>query len=131
MQKRIPSELITYLILKSIRKEGTTYGYELINNLKDVSNEHWDPSYGTVYGILNRLEKKGFIERAEMGDEDRKYYKLTKKGEEELKEREHGMKEIGKMAQENVLGFLCVYRKIYGEEKFHELMEKIKKEFGL
>ncbi len=129
MQKRIPSELITYLIMKSIHKEGTTYGYELINNLKDISNEHWDPSYGTVYGILNRMEKKGFIERAEMDDEDRKYYLLTERGYEELEKREKGMKEIGKMAQENVLGFLCVYRKIYGEEKFHELMEKIKEEF--
>ncbi len=131
MQKRIPSELISYLILKNIRKQGTTYGYELINNLKDISNEHWDPSYGTIYGTLNRMEKKGFIQRAERGEEDRKYYRLTERGEEELKKREDGMKEIGKMAQENVLGFLCVYRKIYGEEKFSELMEKIREEFGL
>ncbi len=40
------------------------------------------------------------------------------------------MRVIGKMAQQNVLGFLSVYREIYGEEKFSELMEKIREEFG-
>ena len=129
MQKRIPSELITYLIMKSIDKEGATYGYELINELKEISKGHWDPSYGTIYGALNRMEKKDFIERVEGDSEDRKYYRLTTKGKKELDKKEGEMKDISKMAQANVLGFLSVYRKIYGEEKFHDLMGKIKKEF--
>jgi len=64
-----------------------------------------------------------------MEEEDRKYYRLTSKGKEELEKRESGMKEIGEMAQENVLGFLCVYREIYGEDKFQELMDRMRKEF--
>jgi len=131
MQKRIPSELISYLIMKTMDEKGETYGYELINTLKEISNEHWDPSYGTVYGALNRMEKKDFIQRADMEEEDRKYYRLTSKGKEELEKRESGMKEIGEMAQENVLGFLCVYREIYGEDKFQELMDRLRKEFYL
>ncbi len=130
MQKRIPSELINYLILKSMQK-GPTYGYELIKRLKEKSNDHWDPSYGTVYGALNRMEDNGFIERAEKEEEDRKYYQLTEKGEEELDEREEDIQKIGVQSQDMVLGFLNVYRDIFGEEKFRELINKIKEEFEI
>ncbi|MFO8110216.1 MAG: PadR family transcriptional regulator [Thermoplasmata archaeon] len=131
MQKRVPTELISYLVMKTFDKEGTTYGYELINELKDISKGHWDPSYGTIYGALNRMEKKTFIERVEGDMEDRKYYRLTAKGKRELDKKEEEMKEIGEMARENVLGFLSVYREIYGEDKFQELMERVKEEFDL
>lgn len=131
MQKRVPSELISYLVMKTMNKEGATYGYELINELKDLSNGHWDPSYGTIYGALNRMAKKGFIERVQGEIEDRKYYRLTAKGKEELDKKEEEMKDIGKMAQQNVLGFLSVYREIYGEDKFQELMGRVKEEFDL
>lgn len=65
-------------------EEGSTYGYELIKKLKQLSNDHWDPSYGTIYGALNRMEKNGLIERSDKSEEDRKYYSLTNKGEKEL-----------------------------------------------
>lgn len=130
MQKRIPTELINYLILKAMEEEPT-YGYALIKNLQDKSDGHWDPSYGTVYGALNRMEDNGFIERTEKEDEDRKYYQLTEKGEKELKEREKDIEKIGVQSQDMVLGFLNVYRDIFGEEKFNELIDKIKKEFEI
>ncbi|MEF8835465.1 MAG: PadR family transcriptional regulator [Candidatus Thermoplasmatota archaeon] len=130
MQKRIPTELINYLILKAM-EERPTYGYELIKNLQNKSNDHWDPSYGTVYGALNRMEDNGFIERTEKEDEDRKYYKLTEEGEEELEEREKEIEKIGIQSQDMVLGFLNVYKNIFGEKKFDELIKKIKDEFDL
>lgn len=130
MQKRIPTELINYLILKAM-EEGPTYGYELIKRLQDKSNDHWDPSYGTVYGALNRMEDDGFIERTEKEEEDRKYYQLTDKGKEELDEREEDIEKIGIQSQDMVLGFLNVYRDIFGEEKFEELIDKIKDEFEI
>lgn len=131
MQKRLPSELISYLIYRIMKEEGSTYGYEIINRLKELSNQHWDPSYGTVYGALNRMEKKGLIERAERGSEDRKYYRLTEKGEETLKERKVKIKELGDDAQDMVLGFLNVYRNIYSEESFEQLIKKVKREFEI
>ncbi|MEF8832566.1 MAG: PadR family transcriptional regulator [Candidatus Thermoplasmatota archaeon] len=130
MQKRIPTELINYLILKAM-EDDPTYGYELIKNLQNKSNDHWDPSYGTVYGALNRMEDNGFIERTEKEDEDRKYYKLTEEGEEELEEREKEIEKIGIQSQDMVLGFLNVYKNIFGEKKFDELIKKIKDEFDL
>lgn len=130
MQKRIPTELINYLILKAM-EEGPSYGYELIKRLEEKSNDHWDPSYGTVYGALNRMEDNGFIERTEKEDEDRKYYQLTDKGEKELREREEDIEEIGIQSQDMVLGFLNVYKDIFGQKKFDELIEKIKEEFEI
>ncbi len=129
MQKRIPSELINYLILDTMEKEGATYGYELIKRLQDKSNGHWDPSYGTIYGALNRMEKKDLIERAEKEAEDRKYYRLTGKGERELERRVEDIKELGERSQEMVLGFLNVYGNVYGEKKLATLLDKIKDEF--
>jgi len=131
MQKRIPSQLINYLILKTMEEKGATYGYEIIKILKEKSNEHWDPSYGTIYGALNRMEKKGIIERAERGKEDRKYYQLTEEGKGEMKLKEDEIKDIGDQAQNTVLGFLNVYRDIFGEAKFQSLIEDIKEEFDI
>ena len=130
MQKRIPTELINYLIMKTMEKEPT-YGYEIIKKLQEKSNDHWDPSYGTVYGALNRMENNEYIERAEKEEEDRKYYQLTEKGEGELKERKKDIEKIGIQSQNMVLGFLNVYQDIFGEEKFQGLIDKIKEEFDI
>ena len=131
MQKRMPSQMINYIILETMDEEGSTYGYELIKRLKKISNYHWEPSYGTIYGALNRLEDKGIIERSKEGEEDRKYYRLTGKGKEELERREKGIEELGENAQDMVLGFLNVYQEIYGEDDFQELIDKIKEEFDI
>ena len=130
MQKRMPSQMINYIILETMHQEGTTYGYELIKKLKKISDDHWDPSYGTIYGALNRMEDKGLIERTDEG-EDRKYYRLTSEGKENLDEREKEMEELGERAQDMVLGFLNVYQVIYGEEDFHKLIDRIKDEFDI
>ena len=131
MQKRIPSEMISYLILKTMKEKGSTYGYELIKTMKERSNGHWDPSYGTIYGSLDRMEKNGYIERADREPEDRKYYRLTEEGKKELEERQKRIKEIGETSQDMVLGFLNVYKEIYDDKDFEELIEKIKKEFDI
>jgi len=131
MQKRIPTEMISYLILKTMKEKGSTYGYELIKTMKERSNGHWNPSYGTIYGSLNRMENNGYIERANREPEDRKYYRLTEEGKEELEEREEKMKKIGESSENMVLGFLNVYKDIFGNEKLDELLDKIKDEFDL
>ncbi len=131
MQKRIPTEMISYLILKTMKEKGSTYGYELIKTMKERSKGHWNPSYGTIYGSLNRMENNGYIERANREPEDRKYYRLTEEGKEELEEREEKMKKIGESSENMVLGFLNVYKDIFGNEKLDELLDKIKDEFDL
>lgn len=113
-----------------MKEKGSTYGYELIKKLQDISNDHWDPSYGTIYGALNRMEKNGLIERAKEHHEDRKYYQLTEKGKKELKNRKIRIEEIGEKSKDMVLGFLNVYQDVYGENSFQTLINKIREEFN-
>ena len=67
-------------VLAVIEKE-TTYGYELSKKLQDVGLA--DVSEGTIYPVLLRLQKNGYI-IGEMRPSDtgpaRKYYSLTQEG---------------------------------------------------
>ncbi|MBS4219823.1 PadR family transcriptional regulator [Bacillus sp. FJAT-49711] len=71
-------------VLAVIEKEPV-YGYELSKKLQDIGLQ--DVSEGTIYPVLLRLQKNGLI-RGEMRPSDsgpnRKYYFLTKDGEEAL-----------------------------------------------
>ena len=71
-------------ILKIISVE-TTYGYEIVTKLQDFGFE--DMKEGTIYPILVRLEKKNMISsqfRPSPLGPSRKYYSLTREGQEQL-----------------------------------------------
>lgn len=72
------------IILQKIH-ERETYGYEITKYLTDLGFE--DIAEGTVYTILLRLEKKGFVEvkkkKSDLGP-TRKFYLLSVEGEKEL-----------------------------------------------
>lgn len=70
----------------SIISEGEVYGYELASKLDHYGFEAF--SEGTIYPILIRLQKDQLIQstlKKSTAGPKRKYYALTKKGEEELK----------------------------------------------
>jgi len=85
--------LLEVCILKCLIKEDS-YGYKLIN---DVST-FIDVSESTLYPILKRLEEAKYLTtyKEEHNNRLRKYYKITKDGEGELKKQ---MKEIKKLQQ--------------------------------
>lgn len=63
----------------------TTYGYDITQRLQKLGFE--DVVEGTVYTILVRLEKNGFVETQKKPSEvgpPRKFYTLTKLGQQEL-----------------------------------------------
>lgn len=72
-------------VILHIIKNNETYGYEIVEELK--RNGFYTMSEGTVYPILTRLSKKGYIlggyKKSEIGPK-RKYYYITKKGVEYL-----------------------------------------------
>lgn len=73
-------------IMKIINNEEV-YGYEITEKLK--SHGLRDISEGTIYPLLLRLEKSGFLEATKKESPygpKRKYYTLSSKGKEELKE---------------------------------------------
>lgn len=76
----------TPLVL-SILEKGDSYGYEIIQQVKERSNGLLEWADGMLYPILHRLEKNDLIEsywgKAETGRK-RKYYKLLDNGRDEL-----------------------------------------------
>lgn len=80
----------TTLILKLL-EEKDMYGYEMIETLANKSDHTFDLKAGTLYPILHSLEKKELVESYEQkadNDRLRKYYHLTKKGKNLLKEKQ-------------------------------------------
>lgn len=86
----------TPLIL-SILQRGDSYGYAIIQQIKELSDGQIEWADGMLYPILHRLEKKKLIKsywgEAKTGRR-RKYYKLRKKGLEELLDQRRDWKDI-------------------------------------
>ncbi|XVH32606.1 PadR family transcriptional regulator [Haloferacaceae archaeon DSL9] len=113
-----PKGLISYLVFELLA-EKPRYGYEILKEITELSGGHWEPSYGSVYPILYKFEEKGWAERVERADEpDRKYFRLTDAGRDELaeKRREAGSK-AGDFA-DVILGFYHIYAAFASDDRF-------------
>lgn len=75
------------LIVLHLLAPGEAYGYEIVTKLAARSNGTLGVTDGTLYPVLYRLERAGFVsvrwETPERGV-PRKYYRLTDAGREEL-----------------------------------------------
>ncbi len=102
----VPKDLVaaaaTPLIL-SILSHGDSYGYAIIQQVRELSGGEMEWADGMLYPILHRLEKKGLIEAywgvAETGRK-RKYYRLHDEGAAELRvQRQHWRDLYGMLQQ--------------------------------
>ncbi|MCB0967570.1 MAG: PadR family transcriptional regulator [Ilumatobacter sp.] len=59
-------------------------GYELMAELDERSGGRWQPSSGSIYPALKRLEQRGFISAATSEDDDKPRYELTDEGRQRL-----------------------------------------------
>lgn len=88
--KKISKELIgasSIPILLTIIADNESYGYEIIKKVKELSDGKIEYKDGTLYPVLHKLEKKGFIEsywKVTEKNRKRKYYKICEKGKKEL-----------------------------------------------
>lgn len=77
------------LVLKLLEKEEK-YGYQIISELKEKSNNRFLLKEGTLYPILYRLEDDKFVEskwsEAVGKKVPRKYYVITEEGRKALQE---------------------------------------------
>jgi PadR family transcriptional regulator PadR len=82
--KRGSLELIVLHLLSS----GEAYGYEIVTKLSERTEGALEITDGTLYPVLYRLERGGFVtvrwETPQRGV-PRKYYRLTPEGTVELK----------------------------------------------
>lgn len=75
------------LIVLHLLSLGEAYGYEIVTTLTQRTNGELEVTDGTLYPVLYRLERAGFVavrwETPQRGV-PRKYYRLTEAGQEEL-----------------------------------------------
>ena len=75
------------LIVLHLLAPGEAYGYEIVSKLTAQTNGALEVTDGTLYPVLYRLERGGYVnvrwETPERGV-PRKYYRLTDNGREEL-----------------------------------------------
>lgn len=78
----------TPLVL-AILAEGDSYGYAILQRVRELSGGELEWTDGMLYPVLHRLERSGLIEsrweKAESGRR-RKYYRVTEEGREQLDE---------------------------------------------
>ncbi|MCI2947085.1 PadR family transcriptional regulator [Staphylococcus caledonicus] len=79
--------LLDGAILGLIAK-GETYGYEILEKLKE--NQFPEISDGSIYPVLLRLSKKGYVKtttrKSDNGGPKRKYYTISESGQKELQQ---------------------------------------------
>lgn len=71
----------------AILAEGESYGYEVIQKVRDLTDGEIEWTTGSLYPLLHRLENRGYLEStwrpADAGPR-RKYYRLTARGRRAL-----------------------------------------------
>jgi PadR family transcriptional regulator PadR len=75
------------LVVLSLLAPGEAYGYEIVSKVTEHTNGALEITDGTLYPLLYRLERQGFVDvRWETPDRGvpRKYYRLTPAGVNEL-----------------------------------------------
>ena len=81
------------LIVLHLLSVGETYGYEIVTKLKAETNGTLEVTDGTLYPVLYRLERSGFVqvrwETPAHRGVPRKYYRLTDAGYAELSRLTH------------------------------------------
>ncbi|MBS7295082.1 MAG: PadR family transcriptional regulator [Treponema sp.] len=71
------SALLDAVVLSIVSKEGT-YGYKITQDVRTIM----DVSESTLYPVLRRLQKDGYLETYDMEFQgrNRRYYKITNDG---------------------------------------------------
>src|SRR6187455_1681429 len=88
LEKELVAASSVPLIL-SILEEGESYGYAIIQRVRELSGGHIEWTDGMLYPVLHRLERLGHVTArwkvAESGRR-RKYYRITPGGRAQLVE---------------------------------------------
>ena len=78
----------TIPIILSLLQKGDNYGYRLIKDVQEITEGELQWKEGSLYPVLIKLEKKGFITSYIKKEEgrNRKYYAIVEKGHSRLSE---------------------------------------------
>lgn len=81
----------TQYLLLTLLKTRDMYGYEIIKELEEKSDQVFCFKEGSLYPVLHKMQNKGYVKsytaKGETGKK-RKYYQITTKGKKQLSEEE-------------------------------------------
>ncbi|MGI6180579.1 MAG: PadR family transcriptional regulator [Agathobaculum sp.] len=80
----------TGLLVLRLLQEEDLYGYQMIERLRERSDDTFSLKAGTLYPLLHTLETQGLVQSYEQtadGARIRKYYHLTDAGHAQLAEK--------------------------------------------
>ena len=96
-ERQMKKGVLDMLVLRLLRSEAK-YGYQIIQEMKEKSEETFLLKDGTLYPILYRLEDDNLVvskwSEAEGKQVPRKYYEITEAGQKTLDEIETVWKRI-------------------------------------
>ena len=90
LDKGLVSGSMALLVMKLL-EERDMYGYQMIEELKNRSDNTFHLKAGSLYPLLHSLEEKGYVsayEQEAAAGKPRRYYHLTSQGHEALAEKE-------------------------------------------
>lgn len=89
------------LILKVLQDNKKMYGYEITQEVEKLTSGKIKLSYGGLYPILHSLEAEGIVltETVNVDNRLRKYYFLTKEGNNKANERIRELQEFVSIIQ--------------------------------
>lgn len=76
-------------IILSVLQSGDSYGYEIVQKVKDLGKDKIQWNEPSIYPVLKKLESSGMIKsywKVLEGERPRKYYTLLADGKEQLKQ---------------------------------------------
>jgi DNA-binding PadR family transcriptional regulator len=71
--------ILSIYILHSLKNKSKS-GYELINEIKDITNGTWIPSKGTLYPLLKKLEQEGLIQLETIEARGKNIFQISNEG---------------------------------------------------
>ncbi len=104
--------ILTFYVLYSLKKKPKS-GYDILKEIEEKTEGHWKPSKGTLYPILNQLEKEELIKVNKVDIRSKNIFELTDMGMELLKNTKNHRKEW----REKYVQFRNLFVDVFGEEK--------------
>ncbi len=97
----------TAMLLLKLLEEKDMYGYQMIEQLAERSDQTFSLKAGTLYPLLHGMEEQGLIGSYDDNADSarvRKYYSITKKGRKVLEEKEKEWKEYSSAVNQILKG---------------------------
>ena len=106
MNKKLLSGTLSTIILKLLQDHNEMYGYEIVQKVKDLTQDQLEINEGALYPALHKLEASGLLTVAykKYQNRVRKYYRLTEEGTKETQSQLEDLKAFIQQLQQLLNG---------------------------